>query len=73
MKKLSTFHIGREGQVCAFDERGEQVPEINRGSLSRLLGEHIERCGYDPEGVMMETPNGIKIMERSEFFGWRWK
>ena len=43
--------------VAAFDRAGKQIPELQK-SLASLLAEHIEGCGYDPEGVVIETNFG---------------
>lgn len=43
--------------VAAFDANGEQIPELQK-SLAALLAEHIERSGYNPEGVLIETAWG---------------
>lgn len=47
--------------VAAFDESGKQIPELQK-SVATLMAEHIERCGYDPDGIVIETQWGC---------GWR--
>lgn len=56
--------------VAAFDERGQQIPELQEG-LSTLLAQHIERCGYDSEGVVVETQWGRSWrLFKTEFGTW---
>jgi predicted nucleic acid-binding Zn ribbon protein len=72
MKKLKSFLILGHGQVFATDINGEQVPELQRGSIPCLIGNHIQSCGYDPESVVIETLQGRQRLKKSEHFGWVW-
>jgi hypothetical protein len=40
--------------VAAHDAGGRLIPELS-DSLPRILAEHLLRCGYDPEGVIIES------------------
>jgi hypothetical protein len=54
--------------VCAFCAEGQQIPELNK-SVPLLLAEHMLRCGYDPEGVVIESANGNWKLRRTDE-GW---
>ena len=49
--------VFRNLSVAAFDDAGQQIPQLQK-SLTSLLAEHMEKCGYDPEGVVVETQWG---------------
>jgi hypothetical protein len=72
MKQLKSLILFPNGNICAFDERDRQVQEINVESVPKMLGDLIERCGFDPTGVVCTTPIGDLKLRRSESFGWIW-
>lgn len=58
--------------VACFDAHGpagEQIPELQI-SLATLWAEHAERCGYDANGVTMETHGGNWRLIRMENGRW---
>jgi len=57
--------------IAAFDAEGHQIAELQTSILS-LLAEHMEKCGYDPEGCIIETRDGNWKMFRTEY-GWNRK
>ena len=58
MKKATEIFVMNYFQVAFFDEKGDQVPEIQKKNLLVLLAEHAEKCGYNMEGVKVETNLG---------------
>lgn len=50
--------------MACFDERGEQIPEL-QSNLLILWAEHAERAGHDPNGLVVETPMGALKIVRS--------
>lgn len=57
------------GNIAVFKE-GQQVPELQKNPIE-LWCEHAVRCGYNPEGVVIETPSGNWRIFRTER-GWNW-
>ena len=66
MKKPTTVFVMNHYQIAFFDERGEQVPEIQKKNLLALLAEHSEKYGYDIEGIRVETPLGSFYMTKED-------
>jgi hypothetical protein len=54
--------------VAAFDAGGNQIAELQENLVS-LFAQHMERCGYDPEGCIIETHGANWRMFRTEC-GW---
>lgn len=58
--------------IACFDalgDAGEQIPELQK-SLPTLFAEHAERCGYDANGVVIETTTGKWRLFRTDDGGW---
>jgi hypothetical protein len=68
MKRISAFMILRNLSVAAFDDNGEQIPDLQR-SIPSLLAQRAESLGYDPDGVVIETQYGNWKLLRTEN-GW---
>lgn len=58
MNKPKTMFVFRNLLVAAIDEQGQQIPELQRPLLC-LLAEHAEKCGYDLDGVAVETVDAV--------------
>jgi len=58
MKKPQSIFVMDHYQVAFFDEKGEQVADIQKKNLLALLAEHAERHGFNIEGVTIETSLG---------------
>lgn len=43
--------------VAAFNKAGKQIPILQKNLLC-LWAEHAEREGFNPDGVVVETPRG---------------
>jgi hypothetical protein len=54
VRKVMIFH---NGCVAVFDEKGEQVPELQEPWFLDLV-KRIEKAGGDPTRVQFEMPNG---------------
>lgn len=65
-KEIQTVMIFGNMNLCAFDEQGNQIPEIQRNLVS-LWAEHAEKNGYNVHGVVVETFSGKwKIFRTSD-------
>ena len=57
MKVKSVFMFSHNLNVAAFDETGQQIPELQKPCWA-LWAEYAESKGFDPEGIILETPTG---------------
>ena len=63
--------VGPAYQVWCYTRDGKHIPELQKGLLV-LWAEHAERIGYDPSGVVFETPFGNWQLIRT-MGGWDWQ
>lgn len=57
MKLTSVLMFGHNLNVAACDENGQQIPELQK-PLWALWCEYAESRGFNPEGLILETPHG---------------
>lgn len=69
MKAIGSIMVFPNLNVCAFDHAGNQIPELQK-SVATLLAEQMEKHGYDPVGVLIETPFSNWRLFRMEDGGW---
>lgn len=50
MKHVARLLIFRNGMIGAFDEHGQQMPEIQNLSLPDIIRSELERMGYSVDG-----------------------
>lgn len=59
------------GQVAVFDERGQQIPELQK-PLLLIWAEQAARLGYDPTTLIVETPAGmVKFFKIENGYNWQ--
>lgn len=79
MKKIKSVYLNGWGQVVCSDLQGQQIGELQK-SFPILFAEEAVRNGYDPEGVVIETPYGpARIFgcydydDPTKFECWNWE
>lgn len=69
MKKPTSILVFDNLNIAVCDENGQQIPELQKSAVT-LLAEHAERCGYDLDGVVLETPTHHWRIFRTEDGRW---
>lgn len=57
-KKVGKVFFFDYGQVVAFDESGDQIPEIQEKFWTHLVCERMEALGYDPAETTFTLSDG---------------
>ena len=54
-RKVSQMILFIDGAIAAFDEAGEQIPELQDMSAIELWGLYAEAAGFDVDGCKFKT------------------
>ena len=71
MKKVKHIYLFPLGQVAAFDEDGEQVPEVQRHFWTSLLCEKLVELGHNPSKIRFTTYEGKTFCMEQNGPHWR--
>ena len=62
MKHVASLLIFRNGMIGAFDEHGQQIPEIQNLSLPDIIRSELERMGYSVDGCRVSVASGEHVI-----------
>lgn len=63
MKHVASLLIFRNGMIAAFDDQGQQIPKIQKRSLTDLLRSELEAMGYSVDGCHVSVATGVHVIE----------
>lgn len=69
MKRVTEILVFPNGNIAAFDDVGQQIPELQRKSVGMLIAAEAVRLGYDYAGCKMKMGRGE--VEMFEYNGYR--
>ncbi len=71
MKEPKDIMFFPNGNTCVFDETGEQIAELQQSWLL-LFVKFLEEKGINPDGKIVEMPNGrkAKIFKTDNGYNW---
>ena len=62
MKHVASLLIFRNGMIAAFDDQGQQIPEIQKHSLMDILRSELEGLGYSVDGCQVSVADGVHVI-----------
>lgn len=60
--KVTEVLIFPNGNIAAFDEHGQQIPDMQHKSVSQLIAEQANRLGYSVDGCKVCMGRGVTTM-----------